>query len=232
MSSDYIQDLIDHKQRVAGYMLRVISELYKVAYKPELVVLPQFLDFHDLLPDLTLINFTAIACMTKHYGSCEIAHLPPSWSYLSNTLRYLDQYTCEKATDWIGKVIADLAFRASVHDNSKFSPEEFDLYEAAYPELQKHAYGSPEYKAATAKLGPAWKHHCAVNDHHPEYFKQGVADMHFIQASEMLCDWLAASDRSQTPFSVGLAMNKVKFSLDDDFLKMLTNTVKLIAPDK
>ena len=151
MPSDYVKDLIDHKQRVAGYMQIVANELFK---------------------------------------------------------------------------------RATVHDNSKFSPEEFDLYEATFPELEKYTYGSQEYEEAVKKLGPAWSHHCQVNDHHPEYFRDGVRGMNLIQLVEMLCDWLATSERSQRDFLQGLEMNKERFHIDDQLFEAFKNTVREIAPGK
>ena len=151
MPSDYVKDLVDHKQRVAGYMQIVANELFK---------------------------------------------------------------------------------RAIVHDNSKFSPEEFDTYEAISPELQKYTYGSQEYKEAAKKLGPAWSHHCQVNDHHPQHFEDGVRGMSLIQLVEMLCDWLAASERGQTDVLQSLAINKKKLHIDDQLFEALKNTVKEIAPGK
>lgn len=90
MPSDFVKDLIDHKQRVASFMQIVATELFK---------------------------------------------------------------------------------RAAVHDNSKFSPEEFEIYERVFPELQKHAFGSEQMKAAYEQLGPALSHHFKVNRHHPEHEK-------------------------------------------------------------
>ena len=151
MPSDYIKDLVDHKQRVAGYMQIVANELFK---------------------------------------------------------------------------------RAIIHDNSKFSPEEFDTYEAISAELQKYVYGSQEYKEAVKKLGPAWSHHCQVNDHHPQHFEDGVRGMNLMQLVEMLCDWLAASERGQTDVLQVLAINTKQFHIDDQLFEILKNTVKEIAPAK
>ncbi len=87
--------------------------------------------------------------------------------------------------------------RAAVHDNSKFESEEFELYDKLFPELQKYAYGSPELKAVYKQLGPALKHHLKVNRHHPEFHEDGINDMNLIDVLEMVCDWMAASKRSQ-----------------------------------
>ena len=53
--------------------------------------------------------------------------------------------------------------------------------EAISPEFQKYPYGSQEYKEVAKKLGPAWSHHCQVNDHHPQHFEDGVRGMNLIQ---------------------------------------------------
>ena len=55
--------------------------------------------------------------------------------------------------------------------------------------------------------------------------------MNLIQLVEMLCDWLAASERGQTDVLQSLAINKKKFHIDDQLFEVLKNTVKEIAPD-
>jgi len=151
MPSDYVKDLVDHKQRVAGYMQLIANDLFR---------------------------------------------------------------------------------RATIHDNSKFSPEEFEAYEEAFPELQQYAYGTEEFKAALQKIKPSIQHHYEANDHHPEHFEMGISQMHLIQVVEMLCDWLAASERSQTNFLQGLEMNKERFGIDDQLFEIIKNTVKWYAPQK
>ncbi len=151
MPSDHIKDLVDHKQRVAGYMQSIANDLFR---------------------------------------------------------------------------------RAAIHDNSKFGPEEFEAYDEAFPELQKYAYGSPELKAVYQKIKPALKHHFEANDHHPEHFEQGVNEMSLVQVIEMVCDWLAASERSQTDFKQGLQINRERFHIDDQLFEIIRNTVKWYAPQK
>lgn len=151
MPSDYVNDLIDHKQRVAGYMQAIANDLFR---------------------------------------------------------------------------------RATIHDHSKFSPEEFEAYEQAFPDLQQYAYGTEEFGATLQKIRPAIAHHYAVNDHHPEHFPGGVNHMTLVQLIEMVCDWLAASERSQTDFAQGLEANKTRFSLEDQLFEVLRNTVQWYAPQK
>src|SRR6266704_5122203 len=100
MPSDYIKDLVDHKQRVAGYMQSAANDLFR---------------------------------------------------------------------------------RATVHDNSKYSLEEFEAYDEAFPELQKYAYGTQELKAVYQKIKPALTHHFEANDHHPVHLEDGVNQMNLIQ---------------------------------------------------
>lgn len=151
MPSDYVKDVIDHKQRVAGYMQTIANDLFRRAY---------------------------------------------------------------------------------IHDNSKFSPEEFEAYEEAFPNLQKYAYGTEELRAELRKIKPAIQHHFKANDHHPEWHDQGVGGMSLVQLLEMVCDWLAASERSQTDFSQGLEINKERFHIDEQLFEVIKNTVKWYAPQK
>ena len=119
----------------------------------------------------------------------------------------------------------ELFLRAAVHDNSKFSPEEFELYDKVFPELQKYAYGSPELRAVYAQIKPALKHHFSVNRHHPEYHESGIKGMNLIDMLEMVCDWMAASRRSQTGIDKGLEINKERYGIDDQLFEIIKNTV-------
>jgi hypothetical protein len=229
MPSDYIKDLIDHKQRVAGYM-RIAAD----------ILLERVVGLGDILPytletsePVTLMFMIDVTCKLKRdkYGA-QFQLSPQVNDVVQNTLVYLAQSKDTSPCYWLADCISDLFQRAAVHDNSKFSPEEYNAYDQAFPELQKYAYGSEEFKAALAKIQPALQHHYAVNDHHPEFFKSGISEMHLVQLIEMLCDWLAASERSQTDFERGLEMNKTRFSIDTQLFEVLTNTVKQIAPEK
>src|SRR5258708_549575 len=119
----------------------------------------------------------------------------------------------------------DLFRRAAVHDNSKFSPEEFELYDQLFPELQKYPYGSPELKAVYKRLGPALAHHLKVNRHHPEYHERGINGMNWNDIREMVSDWEAASKRSQTGIERGLEINKERYGISDQLFEIIKNTV-------
>lgn len=126
----------------------------------------------------------------------------------------------------------DLFQRAAVHDNSKFSPEEFEPYDKLFPELQKYPYGSPELKAVYKQLGPALKHHVTSNRHHPEYFgEDGINGMNLIDVLEMVCDWMAASKRSQTGIMKGLEINKERYGISDQLFEIIKNTVAMLLEE-
>lgn len=95
----------------------------------------------------------------------------------------------------IDEVIGDLGYRAAVHDLSKLTKPEKPVFDEYTPKLRDSTYGSDEYKAFLAEMGEALKHHYEVNDHHPNHFEHGIADMDLIQLLEMLADWKAATMR-------------------------------------
>lgn len=126
---------------------------------------------------------------------------------------------------YLQKVANALFQRAVVHDNSKFSPEEYEPYEEAFPELQKYAYGTEEFKAALRKIKPAINHHYKNNSHHPEYYEAGISQMDLLDLIEMVCDWKAASERSQKDIFTGLEMNRERFKIDDQLYCIIKNTI-------
>lgn len=124
------------------------------------------------------------------------------------------------------QIVANELFRrAAVHDNSKFETEEFEAYEEAFPGLQKYAYGTEEFKAELAKIRPAIEHHYAANDHHPEHFPDGIIGMNLIQVIEMVCDWMAASERSQTSLYKGMELNRKRFEIDRQLIGVIAHTL-------
>jgi hypothetical protein len=190
-------------------------------------LLPSAIDGADDEP-ATLLTLIDVAWKLKRDASSG-AQFP--WSeqvnrLVQNTLAYLvSSPENTRSCYWIASCVNDVFLRAAVHDNSKFGPDEYEAYEKAFPDLQKYAYGSDEFKAALATIRPAIEHHYSVNDHHPEFFEEGINGMHVVQMIEMLCDWKAASERSKTDFIVGLEMNRKRFNIDDQLFKIIRNTV-------
>lgn len=126
---------------------------------------------------------------------------------------------------YLQRVANALFGRAVVHDNSKFSPEEYEPYDKAFPEFKKYAFGSEEINAVYESIRPALEHHLRYNRHHPEYHENGINDMNLLDIIEMVCDWLAASSRSKTGIEKGLEINKERFKIDDQLYCIIKNTV-------
>lgn len=73
----------------------------------------------------------------------------------------------------MGDVITELVGRSTAHDLSKTQPPEVEAFDRLTPRLGAR-YGSPEYNAALAELGPALDHHYEVNRHHPEFVDRNI----------------------------------------------------------
>ena|SRR6185437_4768035 len=124
--------------------------------------------------------------------------------------------------------IANALFaRAVLHDYSKFGPEEFDAYAGNLPYFEAAEYGSEEYKAACERIRPAMQHHVTSNRHHPEYFSDGVNGMNLIDLMEMVCDWLAASQRVPGD-RLRLDLQQERFNIDPQLMRIISNTVDVL----
>lgn len=118
-----------------------------------------------------------------------------------------------------------LEARGFAHDQSKLGPEEKPIFDRVTGRLKGMTYGSDEYRASIAELGPALVHHYANNSHHPEHYQKDVCiicfaefpagskavcdrcgngqfstepnvdGMSLLDLIEMLCDWKAAGER-------------------------------------
>jgi hypothetical protein len=135
---------------------------------------------------------------------------------------------------YMEQVARDLFRRAIERDLSKFGPEEFDAYEEALPRFEKAVYGTPEYIAVCKSIKPAIEHHITTNRHHPEYFgNTGINGMNLVDLVEMVCDWIAASQRGGgNDLMNGLEINKERFHIDDQLFEIIMNTVKQLDPQR
>lgn len=121
--------------------------------------------------------------------------------------------------------ILRLRKRALNHDRSKLHPPEKEIFDLYTPQLATLEYGSEEYRATLANLGPALEHHYRHNRHHPEYYEDGVNSMTLIDLVEMLCDWKAASERHNTgSIMQSLMVNEGRFGLSPQLARILRNT--------
>ena len=125
----------------------------------------------------------------------------------------------------MNKAIIFLKTQSVVHDRSKFTDEEAEIYAVVTPEFAKYDYGTPEHKAVGDKLGPAWEHHLENNPHHPEYHENGVDGMDLLYIIEMLCDWKAASMRNPNQdFKKSLQLNLDKKKIAPQLQSIMINT--------
>lgn len=123
-----------------------------------------------------------------------------------------------------------LLWRAIVHDLSKYGPAEAPYFEKALPKLKNLDYGSDEYMAAIASLGPALKHHYLRNSHHPEHWPNGFYDMSGLDVLEMLCDWKAAGRRHQTgDMRKSLEINAKRFDIEHAWMETLIQDAEEIG---
>lgn len=120
-------------------------------------------------------------------------------------------------------VVDQLQARARVHDKSKLAEPEKSVFDKVTPRLKELTFGSQEYEASLAEMGPALDHHYANNSHHPQYYDAGVHGMSLLDVIEMLCDWDAAVKRHADGSLVNsFEVNQRRFgycSLLDDLLK-------------
>lgn len=216
MPSDFLVDLIDHKRRVGLYMQKFANKLFQRTIK----ALHEGVD-PVKASEASLIDIARMFCH-------QIEELDLDEQVLNvtdNTINYICGKRLDSNLAMLQFIVCELFQRAVVHDNSKFSPEEYEPYEAAFPELQKYAYGTEEFKAALRKIKPAIQHHYENNRHHPEWHANGINGMNLLDIIEMTCDWIAASERSQKDIFEGLEMNKERFKISDQLHVVIKNTV-------
>lgn len=136
----------------------------------------------------------------------------------------------------ISFVVSELLKRASAHDKSKLENPEKEIFDAYTPRLREVTYGSDEYKAFMKEMGIAIQHHHLCNRHHPEFFNgpewggnRGIEAMNIVDLVEMICDWVAASERHTDGDPIrSIEINKERFGYSHDLASILTNTVRAI----
>lgn len=130
------------------------------------------------------------------------------------------------------RVIDNLQRRADVHDQSKLEEPELAVFNEFTPLLRDSTYGSPEYKGFLAGMGEGLKHHYAHNDHHPEHWPDGIAEMGLVEMTEMLCDWLAATQRhADGDIRGSIKQNAERFGYGPEIERLLLNSLTIIEAD-
>ena len=124
-------------------------------------------------------------------------------------------------------VCVELRRRGRDHDRSKLLSPEVEVFEEFTGKLRGCTYGSEEYRGYLEAMRPALVHHYRENEHHPEHFAFGVADMSLLVLIEMFCDWKAASERhSDGSLEKSIQINKGRFEMSEQLSKVFENTRK------
>ena len=133
----------------------------------------------------------------------------------------------ETVRGFMRAVIGELQDRAERHDASKLEEPEVSVFNEYTPKLKDSTYGSAEYKTFLEGMGEGLRHHYAANDHHPEHFENGIADMDLVQLTEMLCDWKAATMRhADGDLGRSIEQNAGRFGYGDEIKRLLRNTAE------
>jgi hypothetical protein len=128
---------------------------------------------------------------------------------------------------YMGAVISELLERSYEHDASKLAEPEKSAFDRCTERLRTLTYGSEEYKASLAELGPALEHHYAHNRHHPERFDNGVRGMTLMDLCEMLADWYAAGQRHDDGnLGRSLVVQQQRFAIGEQLMDILGNTAR------
>jgi len=122
-------------------------------------------------------------------------------------------------------VCVELRRRGRDHDRSKLLSPEVEVFEEFTGKLRGCTYGSEEYRGYLEAMRPALVHHYRENEHHPEHFAFGVADMSLLVLIEMFCDWKAASERHADGDLVrSIEVNTPRFGITKQVVQILKAT--------
>jgi len=136
----------------------------------------------------------------------------------------------DKVRSLILKVTSELNERGRTHDLSKLEEPELSLFAEWGPKVKFMEYGSQEYKEALEKMGEVLQHHYEHNRHHPEHHGEaGVDGMNLVDLIEMVCDWMASSQRAKDgDFMASLEHNRKRFNLTPQLVRIIANTAELL----
>ncbi len=136
------------------------------------------------------------------------------------TKENIDKLFGNAQIDYIRNFMDSLLKEISMHDESKFSDEEFDGYRLHfYPtdEEKNTTKSEDDIRLEQEKFEEAWKHHYMNNDHHPFYwqyhkYERNEDKITFVECEKldiptdmtikailhMICDWEAMSIKFNT----------------------------------
>lgn len=130
---------------------------------------------------------------------------------------------------YLNDAVKQLLDRAQGHDASKLVDPEKDMFDEFTPRLKDSTFGSDEYKGFLRDMGGALTHHYENNRHHPEHHSGGITDMNLVDLMEMICDWLASTQRhTDGDIRKSIDINQERFGYDDQVKAILHNTVDIL----
>lgn len=140
---------------------------------------------------------------------------PDTYEHIAHVRRYLLD------------IAVMLIRRAHEHDASKLVDPERAVFDEFTPKLRDTTYGSDEYRSYLEAMGDGLRHHYEVNDHHPEYFANGIRGMNLVQVIEMLADWKAATLRhADGDLRRSIEQNAERFGYGEELTGLLLRTAK------
>lgn len=127
---------------------------------------------------------------------------------------------CLQDQDILDPITRDMLLkRANSHDISKCeNKDEYEGYIKMNREMSGIKYGTPEYMAIKSKYDYVIQLHFNANSHHPEYYKNGYADMLYLDKIEMICDWCGAiiSRNNTDNIEESIKFNFKRFNIPED----------------
>jgi len=114
-----------------------------------------------------------------------------------------------------------LKHRGEVHDNSKFNEPEI----SALTKIKDMKFGSPEYLEVCKSEGIT--HHYKENSHHPEFYKNGMADMNILDLVEYFIDCSASASR-RGGVVPDFSNNAERHKISPQLVNILNNSTKII----
>ena len=135
----------------------------------------------------------------------------------------------EMVIDFTLLIVNEIIETVILHDESKLYEPELSIFNEYTPRLKGSTYGSEEYKSFLKEMKVALDHHYKNNNHHIEYFENGIQGMNLINLTEMFCDWMAATKRhNDGDIMKSIEINQERFGYSDDIKEILKNTALLL----
>lgn len=139
-----------------------------------------------------------------------------------DTLRHI-----RRVSGMLTEAAKDLLDRGKHHDYSKLVPPEKEVFDKYTPKLKDCDPSHPMYDKYREQMGVALEHHYHVNRHHPEFHKNGMNDMNFLDMIELIVDWKASSERHGGKGDVLKSVDVLqeRFGYSDEMAQMMRNTI-------